>query len=323
MGGKLHVYKRDNSNCWQCSTYLAGKNHRTSTKEESLSKAKDFAEDWFLELLGKHKRGEVKAGKTFRQAATHFMREYVPVEDRALTLRHISEALERIKSRIEGAVPNAQVQHKKDIGKLIISSQGTEIKLKVNLVGRGTITEPIKMPLCEKAQSEFNAFVAMPVVPIGQLYGGKICAALDRQHPRDLFDVKYLLENEGFSEHVRKGFLLCLLASDRPMHEVLGPNFQDQRAVLANQFAGMTAESFTYDNYERVRDTLVRIIHKNLTAEDKEFILSVKNVMPDWTIYDYERFPAVQWKLQNLRRLKANNPEKHRDQYQALKEILD
>lgn len=76
MGGKLHVYKRENSDCWQCSTYLAGKNRRVSTKEESLSKAKDFAEDWFLELHGKHKRGEVTNEKTFDQAAAQFLREY-------------------------------------------------------------------------------------------------------------------------------------------------------------------------------------------------------------------------------------------------------
>src|SRR5688572_5011446 len=76
MGGKLHLYKRENSDFWQCSTYLAGKNHRTSSKEESLSKAKDFAEDWFLELRGKHKRGEVKAGKTFKFASEQFLREY-------------------------------------------------------------------------------------------------------------------------------------------------------------------------------------------------------------------------------------------------------
>ena len=76
MGGKLHVYKRENSDCWQCSTYLAGKNHRTSTKEESLGKAKDFAEDWYLELHGKFKRGEVKGGKSFKQAADQFLREY-------------------------------------------------------------------------------------------------------------------------------------------------------------------------------------------------------------------------------------------------------
>lgn len=76
MGGKVHVYKRENSSVWQCSTFLGGKNHRVSTKEESLAQAKDFAEDWYLELKGKHRRGEVKVGKTFKVAATRFMDEF-------------------------------------------------------------------------------------------------------------------------------------------------------------------------------------------------------------------------------------------------------
>ena len=67
MDGRLHVYKRDNSRHWQASAFFAGKNHRVTTKEESLSHAKDFAEDWFLELKGKVRRGEVKGGKTFQQ----------------------------------------------------------------------------------------------------------------------------------------------------------------------------------------------------------------------------------------------------------------
>lgn len=247
---------------------------------------------------------------------------YVPVEDRSSSLKHIDEALERIKSRIEAVVPGAKVQHRKEVGKLTISAQGVEIKLEVNLVGRGTITEPVKMTLCEKAQSEFDAFVVMPVVPLGQLYGGKICAALDRQHPRDLFDVMHLLANEGFSEEIKNGFMLCLLASDRPIREVVIPNAQDQRAALENQFAGMTSEAFTYDDHERTSAALVQAVHKNLNVRDKEFLLSVKNVMPDWSIYDYERFPAVQWKLQNLQKLKTSNPEKHNELYRMLKEAL-
>lgn len=76
MGGKLHVYKREHSNVWQCSTFLGGKNHRVSTREEGLAQARDFAEDWYLELRGKHKRGEIKNGKSFKYVAERFKDEF-------------------------------------------------------------------------------------------------------------------------------------------------------------------------------------------------------------------------------------------------------
>ena len=76
LGGKVHVYKRPNSSSWQCATYLAGRNRRTTTKEDSLSKAKEFAEDWYLQLRGKLRDGELKTGKLFRDAAKLYLREF-------------------------------------------------------------------------------------------------------------------------------------------------------------------------------------------------------------------------------------------------------
>ena len=248
---------------------------------------------------------------------------YLPIEDRPTTLKGIGDALLRIKEKVEAKIPHSRAVHKDDIGKLIISLHRTEIKLEVNLVGRGTLSDPVRMPVCKQVQEIYGSFMAMPIVPIGQLYGGKICAALDRQHPRDLFDVKLLMENEGFSDDVRTGFLLCLLCSDRPINEVLVPNFQDQRQAMERQFTGMSDVEFTYDDFETTREQLVETVNKSLTAKDKEFLLSVKNCEPDWSIYDFERFPAVQWKLQNLRKLKESNPDKHKQLYEALKEKLE
>jgi integrase len=76
MGGRLHVYRRKNSRYWQCSTYLAGKNWRISTKDDSLERAKDFAEDWYLGLRGKYRAGDIKVGKKFSEAAKQFLHEY-------------------------------------------------------------------------------------------------------------------------------------------------------------------------------------------------------------------------------------------------------
>lgn len=154
------------------------------------------------------------------------------------------------------------------------------------------------------------------------MYGGKICAALDRQHPRDLFDVKYLLQNEGFTNDIKKGFVLCLLSSNRPLNEMLQPNLIDQQETMVNQFEGMSSESFTYEDFEASRAQLIETIHRNLTAKDKEFLLSFNNLTPDWSIYDFERFPAVQWKLQNLKMLKTKNLEKFNKFKVFLEEVL-
>ncbi len=248
---------------------------------------------------------------------------YLPIEDRETSLKHIAQALERVQANIEKAIPGVRITPRLNAGKLLISANKVDIKIEVNLVNRGTVTEPKEIALCGKAQTTFEAFCTIPIVPVGQLFGGKIIAALDRQHPRDLFDIKYLLEKEGFTQEIKAGFLLCLLCSDRPINEVITPNFQDQRAAFTNQFSGMTDEPFSYEEFENIREKLIATIHGNLTDRDKEFLLSVKNAMPDWSIYDFQRFPAINWKLHNLQKLKDKNPDKHREQYEILRKKLN
>ena len=248
---------------------------------------------------------------------------YIPVEDRATSLENIQAALRRIKERIELAIKDVRITDRSRDGKLLISFHEIVVKIEVNLVARGTVDEPKGIALCSLAQGEFDAFCVMPVVPIGQLFGGKICAALDRQHPRDLFDVKHLLENEGFSDEIKSGFLLALISSERPIHEVIDPHLLDQQSVLENHFSGMSSEAFTYQDFEETRTKLLSTIDERLTDEDRTFILSIKGLEPDWSRYDFEKFPAVQCKLLNLRRLKDSNPNKYLEQYEALKSKLE
>jgi predicted nucleotidyltransferase component of viral defense system len=247
---------------------------------------------------------------------------YLPSDggNREAALQGIFDVLERIKINLE--VQGLNVVHQADKCKLQVSSKKAQIKVEVNSTGRGTLSEPQKMILCDRAQTELDAFVAMNVVPFGQLYGGKICAALDRQHPRDMFDVKYLLENEGFSEEVKRGFLLCLVGTSRPIHELIQPNRLDQREKMANQFDGMTANIFSYEDFERVREKLIRTIHEHLTSLDKDFILSIGSGNPRWDIHNFANFPAVRWKLQNIQKLIANAPQKYQAQEEELRTKL-
>jgi predicted nucleotidyltransferase component of viral defense system len=248
---------------------------------------------------------------------------YIPIESRKIYIEKIHQSLEKIKARLSKTILRSRIEHKKDVGKLLISANGAEIKLEVNLVSRGILGEAQERMLSEKTSAEYEAFASIQVVPFGQLYGGKICAALDRQHPRDLFDINYLLENEGLSRDVMIGFLLALISNDRPMHEVLNPNYLDQKKAMDNQFIGMTSHDFDYDDFEETRSRLVHLTNKNLLQEDKEFLLSVKNLNPNWGIHDFQKFPAVLWKLQNLEKLQKSNANKHRQHFDLLKNHLE
>ena len=248
---------------------------------------------------------------------------YVEIAERNETLAGINAALLRIKERIEALRPSIRVQHKDKVCKLQLDEHGVLIKIEVNMIGRGLLDEPYKAPLCEAAQAQFDAFCAMPLVPLAQLYGGKVCAALDRQHPRDLFDVKLLLENEGFTDEIKQGFILGLVSSNRPTYEMLDPHLLDQRTAFENQFEGMTTIGFSYHDYEATRLQLIETAKASLSYDDKAFLLSLNRLEPDWSIYDYQKFPSVKWKLLNLEKFKSNNPEAYERQLNELESVLE
>lgn len=247
---------------------------------------------------------------------------YLPIEDRESSLNHISEALIRVKDRVIKNIPGTSVSLKAEKGKLLVQTKQATVKLEVSLMNRGSYGQAQVRTLCERAQDEYESFCEIAVVPMGQLYGGKICAALDRQHPRDLFDIKYLLANEGFSEEIKTGFLYCVLGAERPINEILNPKFQDQTSALVKQFEGMTTEAFSYEEYEAVKAHLIQVVRASLNETDKNFLLNFKNLTPTWDIYPYGDFPSVRWKLQNLENLKNKNPDKHTALYKLLETQL-
>lgn len=247
---------------------------------------------------------------------------YIPIKGRTESINEVNNALIRIKESIIVVKPKATILHKEDVCKLLIADNGAQIKIEVNMVGRGVFGETYTAQLCDRAQEQFDVFCSMPLVSMQQLYGGKLCAALDRQHPRDLFDVRLLLDNEGFTDDIKKGFVLALVSSNRPTHEILNPRFQDQRITHKNQFIGMTEIDFPYSSYEATRLELVNTIRSSLTDTDKSFLLSVNRADPDWSIYNFQNFPAVKWKLSNLATFIDIRQQDHTKQYQELQKIL-
>ena len=156
-----------------------------------------------------------------------------------------------------------------------------------------------------------------------QLYGGKITAALSRQHPRDLFDCKYM-ELGSFAE-VKDGFMLCLLGSDKPIIESLHPNDVDQTEALENQFQGMSDIPFSYDDYVAARTQLLELVNGSLTDTDREFLISFESGTPNWELCcagNLSGYPSVQWKLLNIVKLKKSNPKKFEQGLSKLRDYL-
>ena len=249
---------------------------------------------------------------------------YVHIQDRKESIDTINGALANIASRVVSLRSTLRVEHKDKICKLMVEENGVQIKVEVNMVGRGVIDEEDNtMPLCDLAQEQFDVFCAINVVPLAQLYGGKICAALDRQHPRDLFDVKLLLEENKYSDEIKRGFIYSLICSNRPTHEMLAPNMIDQKATYENQFQGMSEIEFTYDDFEQIRLELIETVKANLDENDKRFLLSLNRLEPDWSIYDFEQYPSVKWKLLNLQKFKNSRPDDHQHHLTLLDELLN
>lgn len=239
---------------------------------------------------------------------------YIPLEDRNTSLANINSHLSALKSAIEKAVPGIRVIHKPDVWKLQCTKDGTTIKIEVNGSKRGIIGDTEKMQLCEKAKSEFGMSCFANIVPWSQLYGGKIAAALNRQHPQDLFDCRGITSDDFRA--VKNGFMLCLLGSDKPIVESLNPNPIDQRDALDRQFDGMTDEPFSYEDYQNARLNLIEVINHGLTEEDKVFLISFEEGNPDWSkccAGDLSNYPSVRWKLNNIAKLKTKNSAKHKE----------
>jgi hypothetical protein len=177
----------------------------------------------------------------------------------------------------------------------------------------------------DEVQERFKKFAAIQVVSDAELYGGKICATLDRQHPRDLFDVYLLFQESGYNEDIKNGFIQALVSHMRTMNEVLEPHLLDQRSAFERQFQGMTDTAFTYEDFEATRENLINIVNSSLSEKDRSFLLTFKRGNPDWDLFPVaglKDMPAVQWKLMNIQNLKRSNPDKHTEIIHRLESLL-
>jgi len=209
--------------------------------------------------------------------------------------------------------------------KLFVRRDKLEVKVEVNFVLRGTVHPIRSASLTPRAQEALLADLELPVVSLEDLYGGKLVAALDRQHPRDLFDVMQLFLHEGITPGIRRSFVVYLASHNRPIHEVLSPSLRDISGDYENTFRGMTAEPVELDALLSARERMVAELHAGLDPKEREFLLSLARNEPNWTllgIEHLEELPGVRWKLVNLEQLAKANPKKLKAQAQELEALL-
>lgn len=248
---------------------------------------------------------------------------YIPLSDRNASLDDINLHLQSICNKAKKAFKGMHIVPNYSTCKLLCEYRGKQVKVEVNQTKRGLVGgDAVTIPLSDKAQEEFGLYCEANIVPLTQLYGGKIAAALSRQHPRDLFDVRHM---DIPLADCREGLIFCLLGSDRPIHESFAPRLIDQREAMVNQFKGMTDIPFTYDKFEATRSKLIADVNQLMNEADKRFLISFELGNPQWEGYEFEYFkdyPSVKWKQLNLEKLTKQNPKKLEEEAKKLEEIF-
>jgi predicted nucleotidyltransferase component of viral defense system len=250
--------------------------------------------------------------------------DHRPARDEALARINdaIRSAADRLSKRgFQVHMPTADAGETK----LFVRRDKLEVKAEVNFVLRGTVHPVRSASLAPKAREVLLADLELPVVSTEDLYGGKLVAALDRQHPRDLFDVLDVFRNGGITPEIRRSFVVYLASHNRTIHEVLFPKLRDVSGDYERTFKGMTAEPVELQALLSARERLVAELQGGLDAAEREFLLSIARNEPDWSllgIEHLEHLPALRWKVENLDRLAKNNGRKFKEQVQQLESLL-
>lgn len=254
---------------------------------------------------------------------------YKHFSDRESSLSDIQKGLREIAANIQKM--NAQLVIKDRVSrdgntllKLLVYHNNTMIKIEPNFVLRGTLYPIEEGMLCNNVNQQFGAFLdKMPLLSSAELYAGKLCAALSRQHPRDLFDVKLLLETTGITNEIRQAFVVYLAGNTRPIHELLLPNRLDISQVFQKEFSRMTAIQVRLEELLDVREQIVSLLNQSFTENERQFLLSIKEGEPRFDLMPFQnlaQFPSLKWKIINIKRMEKR---KHIQMVDKLKSALE
>lgn len=242
---------------------------------------------------------------------------YLPVAGRPESLAAIDAGMKRMAVAIGKGIPGVKVNEVVNraegiVTKLTLQRADAQIKIEVTPVLRGCVFDPEMRSVLPNVEESFG-FAETQVVSFSDLYAGKIVAALDRQHPRDLFDIRDLLANEGISDDLRRAFIVYLISHDRPISEVVVPRRKDIRQEFEHGFEGMTSDPVSLDELLKAREDLIGEVSGKMPKEHLEFLIGFKRGKPDWALLGVDgaaELPAVRWKQINLDKLRPANREK-------------
>lgn len=237
---------------------------------------------------------------------------FLPVAPREESLAAIEAALLRIRDRLKASLKGVQITESRPKGngpltRLVVHQGKVQIKIEVTPVLRGSVFAPELRTVSPSVEDQFG-FAEIKVVSFPDLYAGKIMAALDRQHPRDLFDVRDLLAHEGINDDLRRAFIVYLISHDRPIGEVLAARPKDIADEFTANFEGMTTAPVALSDLIAAREALVAGIIHEMPDPHREFLIGFKRGQPNWAILNIaeaEHLPAVRWKQINLDKLSA------------------
>jgi len=253
---------------------------------------------------------------------------YLPVADRETSLAAIRAALERIGAAVARGLRRTQVNLKasQDGTRIVVRQGSTQTKIEVTPVLRGVVF-PTETRSVSAAVEDMFGFAETQLVSFADLYAGKLVAALDRQHPRDLFDVRYLFANEGIDATLFQAFLVYIVSHGRPAHEVLVPPLKDIARTFEKEFVGMAVAPVSlYDLLEARRQLVAEIRERLVDDRVRTFLMSFHELQPDWSALGLDNIadlPAVRWKLMNLERLRAEQPAKYKSALEDLARVLN
>jgi predicted nucleotidyltransferase component of viral defense system len=249
---------------------------------------------------------------------------YLPVEGRPASLAAIDAALRRIADRVRANINQSRVTETRfegEVTKLLVRADGVQIKIEVTPVLRGCVFEPELRCVAPMVEDNFG-FAEMRLVSFADLYAGKAVAALDRQHPRDLFDARDLLANEGIDDALRRAFIVYMLSHDRPMSEVLTARRKDISAEFMRGFDGMTDKPVSIEELLAAREALISDIVGKMPVDHRRFLISFERGEPEWSLLGLPHvveLPAVKWRQLNLNKLTA---EKRLALVESLEKVL-